>query len=138
LGNGSKEANREKVITIDNFGSLMPDDLRTIIYNLKEYGVFENVILVVATSWEFIKMWNKPIRLLYIDGCHDFEAVLKDFFGFEPYVVSGGKICLHDTRDEAMPYGPYRLLHEIIQANPNLYKWEEMKTKYGFTIITKL
>jgi len=41
--------------------------------------------------------WHTPIDHLFIDTIHTYDQVLKELRKFEPYVVSGGVITLHDT-----------------------------------------
>lgn len=45
-------------------------------------------------SLNVAKKWDKPIGLLFIDGCHD-EAKL-DFEAWEKHIVKGGYILFHD------------------------------------------
>src|SRR5262249_28072885 len=40
--------------------------------------------------------WNKPISFLFIDGLHDYPNVARDFYHFEPWLVSGSYIAFHD------------------------------------------
>ena len=42
------------------------------------------------------KAWEKPIRLLFIDADHSYEASKLDFDLWSPFVVPGGLIALHD------------------------------------------
>jgi len=43
--------------------------------------------------------WNKPIRLLLIDGLHDFESVSSDYRSFAAFIEDGGYIAFHDYAD---------------------------------------
>lgn len=53
--------------------------------------------------WEFIHSddllleWNDHIDLLFIDTTHQYEHTLRELAKYEPFVVEGGAIALHDT-----------------------------------------
>ena len=50
-------------------------------------------------SHSFNVQWDKPICFLLIDGLHDYANVARDFYKFEPWLVSGGYIAFHDYAD---------------------------------------
>jgi hypothetical protein len=56
---------------------------------------------------------GSPIHLLFVDGSHEYEDVLRDFRGFAPHVAPGGTIALHDV--EPVWPGPLRAWHEEIK-----------------------
>jgi len=41
--------------------------------------------------------WSHPINLLFIDTTHEYEHTLQELRKYEPFVVRGGIIILHDT-----------------------------------------
>ncbi|MFH1884621.1 MAG: class I SAM-dependent methyltransferase [Planctomycetota bacterium] len=43
-----------------------------------------------------IKDWDRPIRLLFVDGNHSYESALNDYRIFERNLVSGGYVVYHD------------------------------------------
>jgi hypothetical protein len=49
------------------------------------------------------RTWNRPISLLWIDGCHDFDAVQSDIRYFAPHVLPGGWIVFDDAAGGAFP-----------------------------------
>ena len=65
--------------------------------NIKAAGVESLVVPLVRSSMDAAKGWDKAIGLLWIDGDHSYESVRGDFFTWEPHVVEGGIIALHDT-----------------------------------------
>jgi len=71
--------------------------------NLLIRGVADRVELIQKTSDEAAKEWTLPIRLLFIDGNHNYEYVRRDFDNFVPHVVRGGWVALHDTVGWAGP-----------------------------------
>ena len=62
------------------------------------------------TSEDAVRVWDKPIRLLWIDGDHRYEPTWLDFTLWEPHLAEGGSLLMHDTiRKE-----PKRVLWEKI------------------------
>lgn len=41
--------------------------------------------------------WNKPIKVLFIDGEHRYQRVRDEWDKYEPFVVKGGSIFFHDA-----------------------------------------
>jgi hypothetical protein len=41
--------------------------------------------------------WREPIRLLFIDGDHSYEALRADFSAWAPHVEGNGLIAFHDV-----------------------------------------
>jgi hypothetical protein len=67
--------------------------------NITEAGLDDIVVPVVDYSYNIL--WNLPVRLLFIDGLHDYENVSRDFHHFEKWVdsggiSSGGYVAFHD------------------------------------------
>lgn len=110
LGLGIKDANREKVYTIDTGNT--GDKLRIINDFLKAFNVEDYVIPILGNSLEVAKTWDKPIRLLFIDGSHYYTDVKADFQSWEPYVVKNGVIVFHDSGTEA---GVMKVISEFIK-----------------------
>jgi predicted O-methyltransferase YrrM len=65
--------------------------------NIEKNGLSALVTPVRGTSAEAATNWDKPIHLLFIDGSHEYEAVLADFNNFFPHVVPGGIVAFHDV-----------------------------------------
>lgn len=49
---------------------------------------------ILGDSLDIVKLWNKPIGLLFIDGNH--LQAGKDFEAFKDKVIKGGYILFHD------------------------------------------
>ncbi|MBI3486054.1 class I SAM-dependent methyltransferase [Candidatus Daviesbacteria bacterium] len=127
LAAGSKLANKQKVYAIDphqgtysidnNKNTKTQPTLKDFKANLKLAGVADWVVPVVKTSKEASKNWNKKIRLLFIDGLHDYQNVSLDFKLWSKYLAKGGLIALHDSY---VGYkGPQRVFNENILKNSN-------------------
>jgi predicted O-methyltransferase YrrM len=69
---------------------------QTFLKNIKKAGIDELVSPLVMTSQQASKRWKKYIKLLFIDGLHDYQNVQSDIAYWSPYVVRGGVIAFHD------------------------------------------
>lgn len=65
--------------------------------NVTRYGVGHIVKTINLRSDEFVRIWDKPISLLWIDADHSYESVKRDFEQWSPFVVSNGNVVMHDT-----------------------------------------
>jgi len=122
LAKGSKSAGREKVFAIDphtgslehrrEFGNRINTE-SVFRRNIERARVQDWVIPLVMTSSDAAVGWKKPVRLLWIDGSHEYEDVKKDFVLWEPHLVYGGTIALHDCFDPRFT-GPRRIVKEFL------------------------
>ncbi len=93
LALGSKRAKREKVFCIDpHSGGTKEIFLR----NLAKIGVVDYVVPLVATSEEAAKTFASKIRVLFIDGNHEYASVRADILLWKDRVIDGGIIGFHD------------------------------------------
>ena len=77
---------------------------------LRTTGIERNVEVYRAASREVAPGWNRPIRLLWIDGDHTYAGAKEDFDLFSPYLIEGGIVAFHDTLHEFE--GPIRVVVE--------------------------
>lgn len=116
LARGAAAAHEAKVYAIDPH-RIQPeegylDDTETeFLANIKTAGIENQVVPMIMTSEAAAKGWDKPVRLLWIDGNHRYEPSKLDFTLWEPYVVDGGIIAMHDTIRKK---GPKRVLWENV------------------------
>jgi predicted O-methyltransferase YrrM len=66
----------------------------------------------LAYSTDVARSWNRPIRLLWIDGDHSYEGAKKDLDGFVHHLVPLGVVVFHDALN-AFP-GPIRVFVEDV------------------------
>jgi len=78
------------------------ENLLTFKENVRLCGLESRVTPIRGFSSEVSLSWEKPISLLYIDGGHEYEEVLRDIDGFLPHMVSGG-VILFDDYSNAFP-----------------------------------
>lgn len=107
LALGSKLAEREKVFSIDPH----TDGTKEIfLKNLHNLGVEDYVIPRVNTSEGVAKTFNSKIRLLFIDGNHEYEFVKKDILLWKDFLIEGGIVAFHDYNRE----GVSRAINELV------------------------
>jgi predicted O-methyltransferase YrrM len=108
LAQGSKLGNKGKVIAIDcQFRPEFED-------NIKSMGLENWVIPIQQFSNVYANEFKKPIKLLFIDGCHDLTAVFDDIINYSKYLVKDGVIVLHDVLESKSHLGPAIAFKELI------------------------
>jgi MMP 1-O-methyltransferase len=80
--------------------------------SLKSAGVEEHVEAHREFSGAVAKDWNRPIRVLWIDGDHTYAGAKEDFDLFTTHLVEGGVVALHDALNAFE--GPIRVFVEGI------------------------
>ncbi len=75
----------------------MASSLEVFRQNLQRAGLQSLVQSIRSRSTDV--PWDKPVHLLFINALHDYYNVARDFWHFEPWVVSGGYIVFHDYAD---------------------------------------
>lgn len=99
----------------DGIGKKAPT-FTTFIKNLKKANVVSYVTPLVATSQKAAILWKKPIKLLFIDGLHDYKHTFQDYSLWSPFVVTNGIVAFHDAFCGHM--GPEKVIFEsILQTN---------------------
>jgi predicted O-methyltransferase YrrM len=83
--------------------------------NLENAGVSAHVEVHRQFSTGVAKSWDRPIRLLWIDGDHSYTGAKADFDAFMPHLVPNGFVALHDALHEFS--GPIRVfVEDILQS----------------------
>lgn len=139
LALGSRDGNKEGVYAIDPHKGVKPDyhNNTEVAYldNLKATGADNYVTSIFKTSIRAIEEWDKPIRLLFIDGSHVYEDVRADFLMWEPYLTVGGVIALHDsTAQSPTVEGPRRVVNEYIKTDRFKDIQEVVYTTYAIKV----
>ena len=75
-----------------------PDTWGLFLANLAIAGVREVVQPVKATSAEASATWQGPVRLLFIDGLHDFDAVLDDASRWHAHLITDAVVVFDDIQ----------------------------------------
>jgi hypothetical protein len=93
LASGSKLVGREKVLSIDPHGG---GTLEVFQRNMARSGLSGQVITVVAVSQAAREKFDGLIRLIFIDGLHDYDSVKADIELWKDRVIDGGILAFHD------------------------------------------
>lgn len=139
LSQGSKIIGGGKIFAIDNFigdkymGVRKSSYYDKFISNIKKYSLEDFVEPIKGDFSEIAKGWNKPIRLLFIDGAHGYEDAKRDFENWEPKVAERGIIVFHDAL--TWP-GVSKFILDIIKSN-KFIGFKTLKTFTGITYLTK-
>ncbi|MFO7871859.1 MAG: class I SAM-dependent methyltransferase [Kiritimatiellia bacterium] len=91
-----------------------PNNAEILRQNIAKSGL-DNIRMITDYSYNFIKSFSNPINLLWLDGDHGEDGVFRDFADFQPLVVTGGKVALHDAA--AFP-GPRKIAHRKLFRSP--------------------
>jgi predicted O-methyltransferase YrrM len=85
--------------------------------NLRSAGVLKQIEFHQMTSAELGATWNRPLRLLWVDGDHSYAGTISDLQLFTPHLADGGILLMHDILS-AWP-GPNRAFIEEVLASPH-------------------
>ena len=121
LAKAAKAAGHEKIYACDPLSlscstdptDAVKEELPKIFYNnLQTYGVREQVEFFQMRSDQLAETWDKPLKILWIDGDHTYTGVMNDITLFEKHLKPGAIVCFHDVLHEFE--GPIRIFMEKI------------------------
>lgn len=104
---------------------------------LQRAGAGQQVEAHRTTSRELSKDWNRPIRLLWIDGDHTYAGSKEDFDLFRPHLAEGAVVALHDVLNAFE--GPVRVFVEDLLRSDDFgpagvcgsIGWAQLRPKGG-------
>ena len=67
-------------------------------------------------SWELATGWDRPLRLLWIDGNHSYDSTHRDLGAFSPYLADGAIVAIDDVLNRYE--GSLRVFLEDILLSP--------------------
>jgi hypothetical protein len=85
--------------------------------SLRIANIADHVEPHLAYSTDVSATWNRPVRLLWIDGDHSYAGAKADLDGFLPHVAPYGVIALHDALSNFA--GPIRIFVEDMLRSDN-------------------
>lgn len=113
LAAGSKAARRRPVVAVDHFrgspehqagGShqvaaiaAAGSTYRLFQSNIRNKGLADWVEARIGHSHEIAQEWSGPIRLLFIDGDHSYEATRRDVEAWSGFIGEDGLMAFHDV-----------------------------------------
>ena len=68
-------------------------------------------------SYELAPQWDRPLRLLWIDGDHRYASTKQDFDLFSPFLADGAILAMHDVLSRYD--GCIRVFTEDVLASPH-------------------
>ncbi len=99
--------------------------------NIERTGISPMVKPIRKRSQDVAKEWQGgPVELLWIDGAHEYEFVLRDLLLWEPHLMEGGVIAFHDS---TMP-GPWRVIEDHLYKGTN---FSHIRFVHGITYAVK-
>jgi predicted O-methyltransferase YrrM len=95
-------------------GEAVVDTFREFRRNIRNAGLEELVVPIVAGSAAAARHWQTPLAMVFIDGGHSLEAALTDYRCWTPHLMRGGILAIHDIFEDASkggqaPYAIYRM-----------------------------
>ena len=74
------------------FSSLGP-----FLQNIVRFGLQDIIVPITLRSDEAAALWpGRPIRLLFVDGWHDYDACRRDILSWARWVAPAGVLVIHD------------------------------------------
>lgn len=70
------------------------------IANACRLGFYDEVIPIAKPSEDVLGLIAQPLRLVFLDGWHDYDHVKLEFSLVSPQIVKGGFLALHDSTDD--------------------------------------
>jgi predicted O-methyltransferase YrrM len=67
--------------------------------------------------------------MVFIDGDHAYEAVLRDYRDWSPLLRPGGVLAFHDVGRSATP-GPARVIDEFVKGDPQWIDQRQVRSLY--------
>ncbi len=106
--------------------------LETFKQNIAAAGVSDRVDIHVGASAEIGVNWRQPIRLLFIDGDHSYEASSQDFLIWSPWVHVHGLVILHDI-------GTYEGVTNLYnQIRRDTQRWRQIVRMQSLAVLERL
>lgn len=95
-------------------GEDVVDTFREFRRNMRQAGLEDLVVPVVAGSAAAAKHWQTPLAMVFIDGGHSLDAALTDYRCWAPHILRSGVLAIHDIFTDASkggqaPYAIYRM-----------------------------
>jgi len=137
LALGAAKAHDENIYAIDPHLVMQEEKYFTdtkaeFLANLQAAGVADRVVPMIMTSEAAAQGWQRPVRLLWIDGDHRYASANLDFLLWEPHLVEGGILAMHDTIRKP---GPKKVLWEqVFRSN----RFQEIAIVDNITAVRKV
>lgn len=89
----------------------MVDSFRVFKRTIRQAGLMDTVVPIVASSAVAARGWATPLSLVFIDGGHSLDAALCDYRSWSSHVVPHGILAIHDIFPDPAQGGqaPYEI-----------------------------
>jgi hypothetical protein len=106
--------------------------------NVQPFG--DRAKLSADYSYNVVKGWRTPLDFLFIDGDHNYQAVLQDFNQWTPHLKVGGMLAIHDSRmyrpqGANFHPGPSQVALQEIYQKPE--RWTVIGEAFSLTVAVK-
>ncbi len=118
LAAGSRAGNGARVYAVDLWDLadfIKPSVLEDFRAQVNGAGLEHLITPVRGDSLEVAARWKHRAGLLFIDGCHEYEAVRADYRAWGHLVEPGGYVAFHDYHEQ-FP-GVVRVVDEIVRPS---------------------
>ena len=110
-------------------GAGLMDSFREFRKTIRQAGLEDNVVPLVASSKVAARNWATPLSFVFVDGGHSHEAALTDYRSWAGHVVKGGLLAIHDIFPDPDDGGqaPYEIF-KLALASGLFQEVERVKT----------
>ncbi|MGH2753351.1 MAG: class I SAM-dependent methyltransferase [Actinomycetota bacterium] len=101
-----------------------------------EAGLENSVVAVVGDSAAVASKWNRPLGLVFIDGGHSEGTAAADLEGWDPHLVPGGLLVIHDVFPDPADGGraPFNIYRRAIAS----VDYEEVRAVDSLRVLRKV
>ncbi len=97
--------------------------------NIRRFHL-EDVVDPIQERAEIVfQSWGKPLRFIFIDGCHEYEFVKKDAL-WKKFLVDKGIMIFHDYHTPW--HGVRKAVDEIMDSDPDFIEFASSHTIKAF------
>jgi len=99
-------------------GEGVVDTFREFRKNIREAGLEDTVVPIVAGSDAASRDWQTPLAMVFIDGGHSLDAALTDYRCWTPHLMRGGVLAIHDLFADPHEGGqaPYAIFQMALKS----------------------
>lgn len=103
---------------------------------IEEAGLSNWVIGVIGSSPKVARTWTTPLGMLFIDGGHSRAAADGDYQSWEPMLMPGGLLAIHDVFPDPADGGrpPFEIFERAVQSGA----YEESNACGSLRILRKI
>jgi hypothetical protein len=100
------------------------------------------VAWIESFSFDAVQQWSRPIDLLFVDGDHSEQGVLRDWNEWNRFLVPGGVVIFHDARIfdggwTSPEYGPVKLVDDLFRVQ-KILGWKIVEEIHSLVVVEKL